>query len=852
MQQEEEEEEQILETKTMPGEVHLPPRSGGSSAASWSKTEPIDEAEPNGSSGTSATPNTENDGKNEASERIPGQIPLSENAKVLWNLAAWIGAEGSGDAERSFATLLLACLSARHPVCAWLRRYAEAHAIRMDLIESRAGMAHERAEGHLASAMGEQPSGRKIDWTESAIAISEAATGLAKRTTVGEPVLHVRHLVASYIYAPGVHAGDLASFGFDRKSWSNAFISRIARTLPAERPRWEELHSEIFDEPASPALVESGVPFTTDLWTTRDTLGHSAYADAIYYFLIHKDTRTPLSISIQAPWGAGKTSLMRMVQQRLDPDAEEAARLGGWRELKKQREQERQGKIRRLKLGHVVRFLRGNRDPLRIEEPTSPGSRWTIWFNTWKYENSEQLWAGLVDAIVTQITDRLSPARRELFLLQLNLARLDNNVIRQRIYERVFIAWWSTVRPLLVALGCITLGLLGVRLSGIVEDYRLNAAIAGLPSIGGIYAVFAYFLTRWKAATEPAKFILSDYIKVPDYAKASGIIHQVHDDLRKVFSAIPEDRRPLVVFIDDLDRCAPDKVAKVIEGINLFMAGDLLECMFVIGMDPQMVATALQSAHSSLLEKLPSYDRRTPIGWRFMDKFVQMAFTIPPSDRDEVIEYTDALMAEEDGELVGGPRSISATNGRAPIGGPAGNGGPDAIPGAAQREIIASQVLAGEDAGVRRMMRDLAPEFSRNPRDLKRLLNLLRFQVLVTRLRAADGRRAPHDAQLQRWITLSLRSPDAVRWLQWTPGHPINPDGRARTGLLSERLAALEAIAARVSHPDLWKASLIATFGLHEAGVSWLDDPELLAFFQREVALPEAERLSAGALQGYW
>jgi hypothetical protein len=63
---------------------------------------------------------------------------------------------------------------------------------------------------------------------------------------------------------------------------------------------------------AEPAII-------SDYWTVGDQLGYASYADAIAEFIQHEDTRPPLTIGIKAPWGAGKTSLMRMVQDRLDP-----------------------------------------------------------------------------------------------------------------------------------------------------------------------------------------------------------------------------------------------------------------------------------------------------------------------------------------------------------------------------------------------------------------------------------------------------------------------------------------------------------------------------------------------------
>ena len=60
-----------------------------------------------------------------------------------------------------------------------------------------------------------------------------------------------------------------------------------------------------------------------DYWTTEDKLGYAPYADAVAAFIRHRATLPPLTIGIKAPWGAGKTSLMRMVQNRLDPPAME-------------------------------------------------------------------------------------------------------------------------------------------------------------------------------------------------------------------------------------------------------------------------------------------------------------------------------------------------------------------------------------------------------------------------------------------------------------------------------------------------------------------------------------------------
>ena len=51
-----------------------------------------------------------------------------------------------------------------------------------------------------------------------------------------------------------------------------------------------------------------------------DKLNFKIYAEALYTFITSKNTTTPLTISINGPWGMGKSSLMKMVREKLEPD----------------------------------------------------------------------------------------------------------------------------------------------------------------------------------------------------------------------------------------------------------------------------------------------------------------------------------------------------------------------------------------------------------------------------------------------------------------------------------------------------------------------------------------------------
>lgn len=261
----------------------------------------------------------------------------------------------------------------------------------------------------------------------------------------------------------------------------------------------------------------------------------------------------------------------------------------------------------------------------------------TVWFSAWKYENTREVWAGLVDAIMQQVAARLPLAEREVFWLRLNFKRVDADRNRHRIYERVFRYWWRGMRVWGAALAVLLFGWLAIAFTGslIVEWVARMARLGG----AGVTTVVAAAGAAWKfrsarqtVAQEPAAVSLGDYLDIPDYGTELGYIHRVEADLRRVLDSVPEWHRPIVVFIDDLDRCSPAKVAQVVEAVNLFLGDEFPNCMFVMGMDAEMVAAALQAAHQDMIACLPP-DAGIPVGWRFMDKFVQLPFLIPPLGR---------------------------------------------------------------------------------------------------------------------------------------------------------------------------------------------------------------------------
>lgn len=645
----------------------------------------------------------------------------------------------------------------------------------------------------------------------------------------------------------------------------------------------------------------------TDLWTDEDHLGHAEYAKAISVFITHPETCAPLTISVQAPWGGGKSSMMRMVQKEIDPKGYEFTK-----QMRFPAEDKKGGVINRDLLDELhylkkekKKSGRGRPRAGTIDLGATPRCA-TVWFNAWKYQSTNQIWAGFADAIIRQLSGRLKPVERARFFLNLHLRRIDRDKIARKVLEKAF----QGFLPLLKYAVLLMVGLIAILIVGpaVIKQFNfVKENIGWIVSGGGfsglVASVIAFMKSHSEAKAEPAEDSFANYMDVPDYPAELGFIHHVTEDLRDVFDLIPVmpgsngsgRRYPLVIFIDDLDRCSPCNVAEVFEAVNLFIAGEFPNCYFIIGMDTEVVAAALEEAHKDVICHLPSYDKRVPIGWRFMDKFVQLPFIIPPPDEKAVAEYAEFLASNETraaGEKGAGDIAIDQTRTEKMI-------GPDADGDASDDELVDSVARANaldlnqetvkraarrfveklkrsrfierrarEAYTDREMIRALVinarSDFSSNPREIKRLVNMFRFYFSLRAARESRGEEVPTIDQITNWIKLSLNWPEVIRWIRrsytdW------EAESDTPSSMIGQRLRVIEEIAAttipvwapddekaaRALTLDEWAGALVANFRLDES-TPWLRDKRLFDFFRRISTRGPSERLSSGAGKGFW
>lgn len=100
------------------------------------------------------------------------------------------------------------------------------------------------------------------------------------------------------------------------------------------------------------------------------------------------------------------------------------------------------------------------------------------------------------------------------------------------------------------------------------------------------------------------------------------------------FSELVEDyagKGPLVIFVDDLDRCLPDKVVDILEAIKLFL--DVRGCVFILGLNKEIIEKGIELKYKNI-----DFDKQN-----YIEKIIQLPFNIPRLREKEAQEFIDSL-----------------------------------------------------------------------------------------------------------------------------------------------------------------------------------------------------------------
>ena len=626
-----------------------------------------------------------------------------------------------------------------------------------------------------------------LSWTErspslQAIAtIDEQAFELLKRERPNHPVLARAHSIRlTATLSPREQAQARALYPQEE------FTGPLGESLGAQQATTEVQDGG--QQPGRrPGWYLPSPRIATDIWTTEDQLGYNLFTDALTRFLQHRQTVPPITIAIKGPWGSGKTSLMRMVRERIDPnpDAHFATLVDS----------------RPAELGELTNreVLKGRwKRPASASEKPSPerfqmgapadaeNERWlpTVWFNPWIRQAIELPWAGLAHEIVIQVMDRVDSGARERFWLDV---REDKNAphhappaiiqkLRRALIEELLPALGAGVVGLLAAASFLGLSRALPHAASALET--LSAGTAVLTS-GGVLTVSYQWTRRFlRQDTSTSPGGVAELVQAPDYNASFAPLQLLHGDLRRVVDLVATERRPLVVFVDDLDRCSTPILGQVIEGINLFLTGGFGSCIFIMAIEPDIVARQIGLLNLGDTSTSNLINGQIERGWQFLDKVVQLPLSLPKLDSAQVDHYIGSLLSSAGKTLPLDERLVESVRERMRDQAPdvthiraVALEAQESVTGLKQQpgllaretELAAQDVFADwfrdEAPVVQETVRTSAPLLSNNPRAIKRFMNLLRFYSFIAAALALREEAEPDLQQAGKLAILTIRWP---------------------------------------------------------------------------------------------
>lgn len=339
----------------------------------------------------------------------------------------------------------------------------------------------------------------------------------------------------------------------------------------------------------------------TDNETSLDFLGFRVHSDLIRS-VVTDPNLLPVTIGVFADWGGGKTSLMKMLQESLEPDK--------WKE----------GSAERKQCERIA----------------------CLYFNGWLFEGYDDAKSAILSSVLTELGEheRFGPKVRD------GCVSLLKSVNWMRVAH---------------------LGLKHVALPAIAAFATGGASLVPsfISSMGS--------LIPWPHSKSPTQ---------PDTTPPQGEKKKEEADIdweslikkdespsgplqvrafREKFAALLKDSNidSLVVLIDDLDRCSPERIIENLEAIKLFL--NVERTAFVIGADPRIVRHAIAWKYKDNKDNKDGIEEEAPtIVTDYLEKLIQLPYRLPRLSPAEIETYMALLFCQSHLPAEGFTKAVSA------------------------------------------------------------------------------------------------------------------------------------------------------------------------------------------------
>jgi hypothetical protein len=368
----------------------------------------------------------------------------------------------------------------------------------------------------------------------------------------------------------------------------------IPATLPA-RPTLKMLDDQPLDQEDGP-----------------DDLNFRKYADALAALLTHPETKFPFVLSINAPWGAGKTSLANLIRRRVTAQ-----------------------------------------DPV-TGAPKCLSSTYNAWLN----DDAKSLAGSLTGSVAREVAN-MRPFWRKV----LCPVPLDMLPGRQKgwVYGIIF------ALSVVAVVAMYTLSAQKPEFTGAftwLTGLEAGKAVGSLALAGGLLAGARKLLEMGTG--------LQKFIRDPQQMASEGRIGAARSQLGALIDQATAPRRKgqlprrYILFIDDLERCPPPRAIELLDAVNQLLGHPqvgvvLLGDMAAVAAHAGMKYEKLAEEYDPLGHGMEGAAARRAYGRLYIQKIVQMQFDLPPHREEAIRRMLDRLTKPDDAAMISPAVSQSIT-----------------------------------------------------------------------------------------------------------------------------------------------------------------------------------------------
>ncbi|WP_233455389.1 MULTISPECIES: GUN4 domain-containing protein [Nostocales] len=514
-----------------------------------------------------------------------------------------------------------------------------------------------------------------------------------------------------------------------------------------------------------------------------DYLGFEPYFIAIAEFLTNPETKPPLTISIEGEWGSGKSSFMTQLGKAIH----KAERKKFNDEINKEKEELKEDweKFKQQKnLKEISNFftLRSNLlkvIKLRFKRFDPPA---TIWFNAWRHDKAESLWAAFALEFLAQISGSRNFWKNiphfAIGYSRLFFSRVEKVKLAISFFYLIVNLAVSIIKYLNISKN------FSLKVYDLIESIQQNINISDINILDIINFIFIIFgiicIVQALIKANNQKNDLTKYLKSPKYENHIEFLEEFHRDFKKIVEAFSGQNK-VYVFIDDLDRCEITKSAELMQAINMMIVNDP-QLIFILGMDVDKVAAGIAVKYKEIIPYL-GFDansrnnrslsiRAIEYGYNFFEKFVQIRFQIPRPTKYDFQRYLNHISPRKTRkEIIPNNRQnttpieknkeeIFSTETETSTSEEQRN-----------RRIEYIKITTGEDSEViRNIALMVAPALDYNPRRWKQFINLFRLKayiaastsLITTDVSENNSRRYLTLEQLGKFTAISIKWPRLI------------------------------------------------------------------------------------------